>query len=51
MTGSQIVEAVTNSTLSDEEVQLVMEKLLEKQDEEWEAVSLFYNYCLCLHVL
>lgn len=39
MPGSQIAEIVVNSPLSDEEVQLVMEKLLEKQDEEWEAVS------------
>lgn len=39
MPGSQIAEIVVNSPLSDEEVQLVMDKLLEKQDEEWEAVS------------
>lgn len=44
MPGSQIIQAVANSTLSDEEVQLVMEKLLEKQEEEWEAVSL----CICI---
>ena len=39
MPGSKIAEAVTNSPLSEEEVQMVMEKLLEKQNEEWEAVS------------
>lgn len=43
MPGSQIAEMVVNSPLSDDEVQLVMEKLLEKQDEEWEAVSKTIN--------
>lgn len=39
MSGSKIAEAIANSPLSEEEVQIVMEKLLEKQSEEWEAVS------------
>ncbi|XP_003387608.1 PREDICTED: restin homolog [Amphimedon queenslandica] len=39
MSGSKIAEAIANSPLSEEEVQIVMEKLLEKQSEEWEAAG------------
>ena len=41
MSGSRIAGVITNSSLSPDEVGLVMERLLEKHEtnEEWEAVS------------
>ena len=40
MAGFQIAEAIENSTLSDDDIQMIMDKLLEKHEEEWEAVSI-----------
>ena len=40
LSGTRIADAITSSSLSHDEVELVMQRLLEKQDfsEEWEMV-------------
>ena len=39
--GSRLVDAISTTSLSQDEVEQIMERLLEKQDfnEEWEMVS------------
>ena len=41
VSGSHLASMITNTSLSQDEVEMIMERLLEKQDlnEEWEMVS------------